>query len=217
MAGLDGLYRVTLTGVMHGQLVQNSWHFMDRPLLLGATYLDSLTLIMQDWITYIMEPWKDCVSAEYQFRTLGGQVIDPLGPAEQFVVFENEFGIQEAESLPVHDAGLISWRTGHGGRQNRGRTYIAGFPMVHAAHSLLQNPSLSRLVHLADMFVSRWSPNGTSTAHMMGVYSRKRGDLRDPGPPPVIHHFRDGFLPITNALVRQEIKTMGSRDIGRGL
>lgn len=211
-----GLYRLVVFGLLHGQLIENGFWFRDTAPGEILVFEQSLQILMQDWQAQVKELWLDVASSEYQLLQLSGSTMNPkFGPVHT-VEFTNTFGAQTPLSLPSHDAGLISWRTGFGGRSMRGRTYLAGIPADDALHSHIEDPTLTRMVALATKHVNYWGAAGTSGVHQFGVYSHKIGDTHDPSLPTQLVYGQAGFHVVSEAIVREQVATQRHRKVGRG-
>jgi hypothetical protein len=213
---LVGLYRLTLTGTMHGSIIENVWHFKDRDTNPLGSYYESLAQLMNDFNSVVLEKYLDFMSYEYKALQIMGVVLYPLPGPEILAFYSETFGQQNASSLPSHDACVVSWRTGYAGKSQRGRTYIPAIPKQDVTLSEIQEPTLGRIVLFTNTMLGLWSLGGTSTRHVFGVFSQKHGITRVLLPAPHLVYNSQYLAPVQNCLVRPSVATMRKRKKGIG-
>lgn len=125
-------------------------------------------------------------------------------------------GAQGDDSLPSFCAGLLSLRTGVGGRSAHGRIYIPGVAESASSESRIEGANLSQLSDIGLVLLGRYGPLGTNDRVRFGVYSRKLGDTRELGPPPFIEHHYNGFFGVNSIVARPEVATVMKRKLHRG-
>lgn len=172
---------------------------------------------MDNFITNIMPKWLLFCNQEWVAKTLVGVTLIP----KQAVFIEKRFasgsGSQPDNSLPSFCAGLLSLRTGAGGRNRIGRLYVPGVAETLSSISRLEGVYLGLLSDLGNKLVTQYGPNGAYPWVHYGVFSRKLGVTRVVGPPPTLNYSHAGFQTVSNIIARPEIATIRRRKLARGV
>lgn len=212
-----GLYRISLIGELHGQATQTAFHFTTSESSAQSSYQTELNETMDNFISTIMPLWQVFCSQEWVAKTLVGITLIP----KQAVFIEKRFssgtGGQPNNSLPSFCAGLLSLRTGVGGRNRIGRLYVPGVAEDSSSASRLEGVYLGLLSNLGNKLVSQYGANGAYPWVHYGVFSRKLGVTRVTGPPPTLNYNIAGFQRISNIIARPEIATVRRRKLARGV
>lgn len=204
------LYRVIITGELHGQQTMNLFHFRGADSSPASTITAEITNLYNDFNTNVIPAYKLCICQEWQAKSLKVvQLTANPGAFIDQVLVGN--GAQTGDSLPSHDAGVLSFRTGLTGRTRAGRIYVPGVPEDNSASSRYEVGLLSVVQSLGTLLVNRYGPTGTSSSGRFGVFSRKMGVIRHPGPPPWLEYTLTGWTQITAAIARPELGTMRKR------
>lgn len=212
------LVEVLLVGELHSQTTNNYFHLSKRSTQgegFGSDF-EECQLLMSDFRSFILPTIRALASQEWVARRI---ILTTMIPRHTILMEEpiaNGEGFQAGDSLPSHVAGLLSLRTGRGGRSAHGRLYFAGIAEDTSSGSRLESSSLGQLAAIGDTLVSRYGPSGTNDKFEYGVYSRKLGDTDEDGPPPFKLHHMVGFIPIISTVPRVELKSMRRRMLHRG-
>lgn len=206
-----GLYYLTVHGEIHSQSTQNGFFFQTRSNSLGTSYLQEATELLDNFEAGVLPRMKDFASDDWLVKTL---LVTTLIPRST-VLLEKRIavgsGIQPDDSVPSFCAGLLSLRTGFGGRSTHGRLYFAGVPEGGSSGGLLEGTNLAQLTAIGTALTTRYGAGGTFNRCRYGVFSRKIGTYRSPGPPPLIMWEHIGFYPITEIVARNRIASMRKR------
>lgn len=212
-----GLYRLILVGELHGQATQTAFHFQDSDNQPNSTYQIALNHLMSDFQTGVLPKIQLFASQEWAAKTLIGITLIP----KQLVFIEtriaNGTGTQTDDSLPTFNAGLLSLRTGLGGRSHIGRLYFPGVAEGLSSDSRLEGSYLGLLSDIGATLVSKYGVNGSYPYCRYGVFSRKLGVTRVVSPIPTLNYSRNGWFQINSTVARPEIATQRRRKLARGI
>lgn len=212
-----GLYRLTLIGELHGQATQTAFHFSDSDNHPNSTYQVALNHLMNDFLDIVKPKIQIFCSQQWAMKTLIGVTLIPK--AEVFIEtrIANGTGAQTDDSLPSFCAGLLSLRTGRGGRRRIGRLYLPGVAEGLSSNSRLEGSYLTALSDIGAALSSRYGVNGTYPYCRYGVFSRALGVTRVLLPKPSLNYSLAGFTVINSTVARPEIATMRRRKLARGI
>lgn len=212
-----GLYRLTLVGELHGQATQTAFHFSDSDNQPNPTYQVALNHLMSDFLTIALPKIRLFACQEWAAKTLLGVTLIPK--AEVFIEtrIASGTGTQTDNSLPSFCAGLLSLRTGRGGRRRIGRLYFPGVAENLSSNSRLEGNYLGLLSDIGATLVSRYGVNGTYPYCRYGVFSRALGVTRVLSPVPTLNYSLAGFTKIDSTVARPEVATMRRRKLARGI
>lgn len=131
---------------MRGQVSQNVRHWVVVSKDPAATHTDED--VRAALATLLKAPYQDCLSQDAQWYGLSLQKIAPLKFDTVFTPNAGA-GSDPTDCLPGAVAGLLVFKTGLAGRQNRGRSYIpfAG----EGANTSLGLPNAGHLIQLQDV------------------------------------------------------------------
>lgn len=212
-----GLYHLSMFGELHGQTTQNVFHFQTRASSIGSSYAFEATQLINDFETNVLPKVKAFCCDDWAVKTL---LVTTLIP-KSVVLVEKRIatgaGVQSDDSLPSFCAGLLSLRTGVGGRSGHGRLYIPGVPENLSSASRTEGSLLTILSDIGAVLLNRYSNSGGFSYARYGVYSRKLGVTRSAGPPPTLNFSHAGFFPVTEIIARPEIATMRKRKLSHGI
>lgn len=210
------LYHLTLVGRLHGNQTQNGYYFIPASAHTAPDYAAEANAICERFNAICMPYIKDF--AHQQWAIIGlicATVIPRYGPIVERP-FEVAGGNQTGECLPSSNAGILSLRTGLGGRSNHGRTYYTGISSLDSEQSRLTASSLTRLQGIGDSLLTGFGSADADNEFHYGVYSHKLGDV-DPPPPAVGKlHTLVGFNPVTATIARPIVGTQRHRLSGHG-
>lgn len=215
--GIDALHRLTVTFQLHGSYCQNVFWFRSKPTTTAANLQDESDKIVNDWKLQIWPYYKPCCSPDLQLVTLLNVCVEPTGIAQTIASYTVEFGSFTGESLPSHCAAVIGLYSRYPGRRTHGRCYIPGIPEAAHQNSVMSLTQMTNLSTLAGRFLTYFGDNGTSPQVWGGVFSRKNGAVRLPGPPPFIHYSPLAHLPWYRVVVNSTVFTNRHRLRGRGI
>lgn len=212
------LVQLNIFGEIHGQRTQNSFHFRSRETAgeIWDTTLSECQSLLSDFRGVVLPAIQSFANQDWVARSI---ILITMVPRHEILLetrISNGNGIQGNDSLPSFCAGLLSLRTGRGGRSGHGRVYLAGVAEDTSSSSRISGENLTQLANVGVVLYGRYGPLGTNDKFEYGIYSRKIGDTREPGPPPYIVHSTDGFIPVVEVVPRVEIATMKKRQLHHG-
>ena len=171
------IFRVTLTGTLFGQIVQNVQHFnwpdggpANGPALVCDEY-DS------KWLLNLKNP----VSSVVQYISIHAEKLQAGGGGPSFTKSINQLGLAPADTnIALNNAYVLKFSTGLAGRHNRGRCYVPGFRAGWLTNGVInsggQGAWATQITNLNGFFTS---PSGTSfmLLHIMpkGAYQAADG------------------------------------------
>lgn len=213
-----GLYRLKLVGELHGQATETAFHFLTNSSWNGnSSYKVELTDLMTHFVANIVPKVQLFASQEWVAKTVIGITLIPK--AEVFIEtrLPNGTGTQPDNCLPSFCAGLLSLRTGFGGRSRIGRLYIPGVAEGLSSASRLEGQYLSLLSGIGASLLQFYGPSGSVPWVRYGVFSRKLGVTKSSIPAPTLTYHQGGFARIDSVIARPEIATMRRRKLARGV
>lgn len=212
-----GLYRVVLVGEIHGQMTQTAFHFITSENSGYTDYRLELTDLMARFITSILPKVQAFCSQEWVAKTVIGVTLIPKAAALVETRIPNGTGFQPDDSLPSFNAGLLSLRTGFGGRSRIGRLYLPGVAEGLSKLSRLEGAYLTLLSDIGAALTATFGNNGAYPWNRYGVFSRKLGVTRVLSPFPSLNYSSAGFTIVQSTVARPEIATMRRRKLARGV
>lgn len=212
-----GLYHLSLFGEIHGQTTQNVFHFQTRSSSIGATHAFEATQLLTDFNTNVVPKIKAFCCDDWAIKTILVTTLIPKSTVLTEMRIATGAGLQPDDSLPSFCAGLLSLRTGVGGRSAHGRIYIPGVPEGLSSQSRTEGSLLTLLSDIGTVLLTRYGPTGGFAYARYGVFSRKLGVTRSAGPPPTLTFNHVGFFPVTEIIARPEIATMRKRKLSHGI
>jgi hypothetical protein len=213
-----GLYRIKLIGELHGQATETAFHFATNASgNVNNSYSTELTDLMANFITNIVPKYQLFCSQEWAGKTVVGITLIPKASVFIETRLANGTGTQPDNSLPSFCAGLLSLRTGAGGRSRIGRIYIPGVSEGLSSSSRLEGNYLSLLSGIGAALLQQYGPSGGFPYVRYGVYSRKLGVTRTAQPPYTLNYSAVGFQIINSIIARPEVATQRRRKLARGI
>lgn len=212
-----GLYRLKLVGELHGQATETAFHFQTNSTgNVNNSYRVELQDLMANFVTNIVPKVQLFASQEWIGKTVLGITLIPK--AEVFIETRlmNGTGGQSDDSLPSFCAGLLSLRTGFGGRSRIGRLFLPGVSENLSSTSRLEGSYLTLLANVGAALTSTFGANGAYPWNRYGVFSRKLGATRVLLPIPRIDYSHAGFAIVQSTVARPEIATQRRRKLARG-
>lgn len=209
------LYRIKIIGELHGQLTETAFWFRGADTSTWTTAQNELTSLNSHFVANIVpayklfcnQQWTHKTTLSTQMTAVPGYFIDNVGSGG---------GTQVADSLPSYCAGLLSLRTGLTGRSRVGRIYVPGVSEDLSSNSRLEDQYLTILQSLGSALLNFYGPSGSFAHARVGVFSRKLGVTRNPGPPPSLSYSLNGWTQVTAFIARREIATQRKRKLARG-
>jgi hypothetical protein len=211
------LYHLRLIGTLHQQQTQTGFWFMRSEQSEDHDHALNCFNIIERFNARIMSYIKNWGNQQWVFQGLVCATMYPrFGPIVERG-FETSQGDQVGECLPSFNAGLLSLRTGLGGRNHLGRTYYPGISEGDSTDSRLTISARSRLQSIGDALLAGFSTTSADNEFYYGVYSHVLGDQPLPAPAVGKYITPAGFQPITQTIARPVITTMRRRKIGHGI
>lgn len=212
----QGLYRLIVIGELHGQLTHTAFHFTGNVNANYNTHLKEANALLADFRQNVLPVYQLFCSQEWLSKSI---LVTTLIPKSTILLEHRAAtgnGGQGDNSLPSFCAGLLSLRTGVGGRSGSGRLYIPGVAENLSSNSRLEGSYLGLLANIGTVLLTRYGASLTANVARYGLYSRKLGVTRSAGPPPSLSYSMAGFMPITDYVARPEVATMRKRKLARG-
>lgn len=211
-----GLYRIIVNGEIHGQLTQNLFHFKTHTGSTHTTYNVELQAIMTDFRNLVLPKIQLYASDDWVIKSVLGVT---LIPRPGFLVEDRTPGLTGAQgddALPSHNAGLLVFRSGVGGRSGHGRVYIPGPSALLCPNSRHSDSYLALLADIGSTLLGRFGATGSASIARFGIFSRKLGVTRNLGPPVTLSYNMAGFFTASSFIPRSEVATMRKRKLFRG-
>lgn len=203
----DTLYQYTLTASYMGQTIQNILWFTTKETSPKTNAKDEADAIIGEISSWFVDNILLWANINYQPIQAVVNVMAGAEPYQSIMNYTNRFGSISGDGLPPHDAALISTYTGFHGKSLHGRIYLAGVSETDQTGGQLIATSLARLKAVADGLVTRFGYNGTSSFVRLGVFSRKAGRTRFPGPPPHYVYNPLACVHVKSVVVKDTIRT----------
>lgn len=207
----SALYKYVITYRYQGQDVQNVLWFMTKPTSPKTDVKAELEAIMTEVSSWFTLNVVLFANAGLEVKTAVGQVMNGPQPYQAILNYQNTFGQIAGDGLPAHDAAVISLYTPFHGRSLHGRIYIPAISEADHAGGNLTSAATTRLNKIASDYLTRFGENGTSSFIWGGVFSRKNGVVRMPGPPPFLSYNYLGFNPATRTVATSLVRTQRHR------
>lgn len=180
------------------------------------THENELKNLCNDFAGYMVPAIQGFASDDWRAKTVLGVSLIPRPGVLVEVRIAEGTGAQSDDSLPSFCAGLLSLRTGVGGRSGKGRLYIPGVSENISSESRLEGNYLSILNNIGTILLTRYGSSGTAFIARFGLFSRKLGVTRSLGPPVSLVYNMAGFMPVTTIIARPEVVTQRKRMLLRG-
>lgn len=210
------LYRLKLIGEIHGQVTETAFHFRTKDSSTFTTPTSEASAIVNDFLLTVLPKIQTWASDDWHVKTIVTTSLN-TNPS---IFLETRLaageGFQGGDALPSFCAGLLSLRTGLGGRNAHGRLYLPGVPEDLSIESRLEGVSLAQLSDIGAALVNRYGTSGNFGSAQFGVYSRVLGVTRQAGPPPKLLYGLGGFFTVQSIIARPEIATCRKRKLARG-
>lgn len=210
-APLTVLWRLTLFQKLHNQVVQNTFHFLNKSAIEDDEDFQNKTLALapefKEQATNSLRLFQN--TQLFWTKATAAVIIPHLGPFSE-TIFESVGGSQANESLPSYCAAVVSVRTGFSGRSKRGRIYIAGVGMDAHVDSEINGENFSTLIEWTEEFRNWFNPVTGGQKYIYVHYSRKLG--RDP----LGHASMAGVFGVQAMVARKQLKTQRHRLVGHG-
>jgi hypothetical protein len=214
--GIDALIRLNVTWLVQGQNCQQSFWARSKP----ADPLPNLFAVCDQLITDfeigIKGRYAQLQTTDTQLIGAVATVLNPRGAAQSVKGYTTDFGFVTGDAMPPHDAAVLSLYTPYAGRRVHGRLYIPGIGESMQAGGTLTSGAKASLKNLGDWLIGQFGMNGSSPNYWFGVYSRKNGATRNPGPPPFISYSSLTHVPWSRHVANERLGTCRHRKIGRG-
>jgi hypothetical protein len=199
----DDIYEVVVEATLHSQQIINVYHFR------GSSGLSSLQGVINALKDCVVSSLLPALSVDYRLLYVRGKTIYPTLSDEIVVAAgAGDTGGDANQSDVSFAAGLMSLRTGLGGRSNRGRKFIAGIPENGIQSSRLTTPQLAALVAFAACLAGKFVSSFSSSPYFIGVLSRKEIKA---GATPLV-----AFKTVTTFTNSNVVSTQVRRKVGRG-
>jgi hypothetical protein len=206
------LYHLVLRQELHGQLVQNGYWFTSRPAFDGTSDLGVAENLRNAFQNDVLPVIRLFANNQLKFQGIVCARVSPIdGPIAE-VLLETSNGAQPNDSLPSYCSGLLSLRTGLGGRSHRGRSYYAGVGEDDSSNSRLDADSLGRLQAVGNQLLTTYGP----TSFSMGSYCVFSYGKRLIDASATVWNTDIACTPITQCVARPTIASQRHRQIGHG-
>lgn len=164
----DDIYEVVVEGTLHGSQCLNVYHFK------GSNGFSSLAGLIAEVLDCVRTALLPALSVDYKLVAVRGKTIYPALSDEQILAGNaGDVGGVATESDVSFAAALLSMKTGLGGRQNRGRKFIAGIPESGISQSSLTTGELALLATFAACLISKFISGLSVHPYFIGVLRKK--------------------------------------------
>lgn len=201
--GGNSFCEVVIQGRLHNQVTNNVLHFhAEAPSTIEQLIADVIDCIRTALLPGLSNEWKlEFVKAKELSPVLGIEVV--------VQALDTDIGGVASQSLPSTVAACISKRSNFGGKQNRGRMYIAGITESNQQNSRVIDPGLAALVNFCLCMAGKFIANpGTSPFKLVVISRRKLAAFNN--------NYMQAFVYVQNLIVQSVLATMRSRRIGHG-
>jgi hypothetical protein len=165
---IDDIYEVVVEGTLHGSQCLNVYHFK------GSNNFASLAGVIAAVVDCVRTTLLPALSVDYKLVAVRGKTIYPALSDEQITAGgAGDVGSITTDSDVSFAAALLSMKTGLGGRQNRGRKFLAGIPESGISKSELTIPELALIVTFATCLADKFISGLSSFPYFIGVLRRK--------------------------------------------
>lgn len=196
------IIRGVVKGHLHGQLIENVFFF--RAKNAGIPDFEIAATVRDKVVNYMQQS----VSEQMVFESNTVQEIFPV-MRDPFELVYTRGGLQVGEAAPSLVAGIVSLKTGLGGRRNRGRKYVAGLLRDNIDSSLID---VGRVASMQSEWetINSWFQVGNALSNLTwGILHRSFNGA----PVPVD---ANSYVPITSVVVQRIAGSMRTRRPGRG-
>jgi hypothetical protein len=217
MPGADILMALDITGSHIGVTTKTRFWLRSKDTAASddvPTYLQS---IMDEFEVFMMSSLQQCCSVDWQLTQMQIEVLAGGDPYQVIKPYTTKFGAQGGDSLPPHDAMLLSFYTQFHSRRLHGRIYVPAVPETGQALGYLIDAHLARLDTFGALLVSRFGLTGNSPNCWVTVFSRRNGVQRQALPIPHLVYDVLAAIPITRTVPHRDIATQRHRKHGRGI
>lgn len=196
------IIRGVVSGHLHGQLVENVFFFRAK----NAGIPDNeIAATVRD---KVVDQLNNDVSEQMVFERVKVQEIFPV-MRDPFELPINMAGVQAGEAAPSLVAGIVSLKTGLGGRRNRGRKYVAGLLRDNIDLSLIDQARVDSMQVSWNSINSWFAADNNLSNLTWGILHRTLNGA----PVPLS---ADSYVPITSVVVQRVAGSMRTRRPGRG-
>lgn len=213
----DGLYILNLTMELHGVPCLNNIWFRTKETNALAHEHAACDWIAGEFTDVILPVWRAAVSSQMSFVSAVVTCLTPRNLAQTVKAYQGVTGNLGGESMPPHDAALISFFTMFPGRRTHGRLYISGIPRDTVFSGIMTLTQGERVNALASKLLQWFGRNGVTGQFYGVVFSRKNGRTRDEGPPPFFNYSPLAGIPWARTQTKGQIFTQRHRLIGKGM
>lgn len=204
------LFHLTVVQTLHGQTIQNGYYFTNRLHMDEVNIPANLAALINDWKGYCHDFLKQFQSHHVLHRSLIATTLIPKNGPIAESVFEVSSGNQLFESLPSYCAAVLTLRSGHGGKSNRGRSYYAGICADHITDSRLDPSILAYVQSLGDRLLLTFSAASGVSLFDYVIFSKKMGSDESGD----LNYL--GIRKVKQTLARSVLGTCRHRKIGIG-
>lgn len=210
----DYLHHLTLRQELHGQIVQNGYWFRTRPEVTASTSPTTVgNFLLQRFRDDVLPKIVLYANNQLKFQGIVVTCISPKFASIVEEILETSNGAQPDDSLPSYCAGLLSLRSGFGGRSRAGRSYYAGVSENDSSNSRLNADAFGALHDIGVALLGGFGFGNPTSLSSYGVWSWK---LAAPPPDWEVLNIPFAFTDITQAVARPVLVTQRHRKIGIG-
>ncbi len=202
--------RVRIVGSLHGSIVYNVLNFGTPDQVNDGDYTDLLTQLATAVIDCVRSTLLPAVSSDYRLLKVTSQIVStPKSDEHIQEALGTDVGALGAGDVSFV-AGVMSIKTGRGGRSFRGRTFIAGIPEGGIEQSRLTPGQLTLLIAFAACLAGKFVGGQATNTWVLGVLSTVRNKVK-------LTSITAGFTPASQLVVTSQVGSMNSRKLGRGI
>lgn len=213
---LDLLCRYKLNGSFLGQSILTTLWFRSKETADPQDQQAFLDGLMNEIEIFLLTNYLNCCTSDYEATDASLEILSGGLPYQTIRSYVGRFGLHAPQSLPPHDAQLLSLYTGFHGRRLHGRLYLPAIGEADQDAGRLSSTAFGRLDTFGALLVSRFGSVGSSPFAWVCVFSRKNGVQRVPVPIPHLVYDVLAANPVTRYVAHQVIATQRHRRIGIG-
>lgn len=207
----NNIFLLRLHYEVHGQNCENGYWFHGTTTCINepfASTLAELETLMAQFDGTVRPKIQDFMCDDAHFQRLDGATKDPVFGPVSTITYNSVGGLQANDALPGFNAGLLSLRTGNGGRQNRGRSYYGAVPEDFTAAGKLDATALSSLDAIGQELLLRFGPQTTNPCWRYMLFHQTAFQNGTP--------LQNALSFIVDVVPRLEVRSMRKRMLGHG-
>ena len=204
------LWRLDLLYTLVGINCQNSFYFYNKDVVPDESLSNYAQFLAEDFQTTTFSTIQVFQNEAVHYQSIKVLQLIPQPGHFHETQIANQTGAQVNDTLPSHDAAVLSLYSPLAGRSRRGRLYFAGVDEGLVVANTLENPYFEQLQDIGRNLLQFFGNGGANTRFFYCLYSKKLGDN-------VLHQPTfAGVQDIHLIIGRKQIATQRHRKQGHG-